>query len=155
MNALPHRVVEGLDLVALLPGRPKYIPLARGLRGSKAAGLAYEKKVGRKLRRLWPDLVSGQWFEYSDANGVGCCQVDHYVVLDYQVVVFECKLSQTPVGFSQIDLLYRPILEMVYGKPVTGVQVCKHLREIDPRIVSKVQSALAAPGCNFLWHCLA
>lgn len=152
---VPHRVIYQLRSCALLPGRPSFIPKVKRLYGTKAKGITYEKKIGRRLGSLWP-VVSGQWFEFRDANGLGCCQTDHYVVLDDQVLLVECKLTETWVGFSQIDLLYRPILEAVYGKPVTGVMACKHLTtRVNPRLITDVRSALRVPGANFVWHCLA
>lgn len=149
-----HRRIDSLTLVALINGWPGFIPRPKGLKGSKAQGRAYEKKVARKLQRIWPGLISGQWFEYKDSNGIGCCQVDHYVVLPEQIVLFECKLTETDYAFSQIDLLYRPVLEMMYHRPVTGVQVCKHLVQLSPRLISDVRRVVQFPGLNFVWHCL-
>src|SRR4051812_24584328 len=107
-----HKVIEGLRVCTMLPSRPSYIPKSRP-KGSKAVGCAYERKIGKKLKKIWPDLVSGQWFQYVDQHGRSCCQTDHYVVLDDQVLLLECKLTQTDVAFTQMDQLYKPILRML------------------------------------------
>ena len=136
----------------MLEGRPSYIPRPGG-KGAKALGRAYEKKVGKFISRRWPGLISGQWFEFLDRNGPGVCQPDHYIPFEDQVLLFECKLTQTDVAFSQMDQLYKPILRQLYGRPVTGVQVCKHLVDRRP-IITDLRETLLKPGSNFLWHCL-
>lgn len=151
-NIPGHRVIDDLRVCALLSARPKFIPRPGG-KGSKALGRTYQNKVGKFIRRKFPDLVTGQWFEYVDANGRGWCETDHYLVFEDQVILFECKLTQTHVAFLQMDELYKPILRKIYGKPVTGVQVCKHLTERG-RSITDVREALIRPGSNLLWHCL-
>lgn len=153
---VPHRVVVGLRRVQALASRPSYIPKSRRLRGSKAQGLTYEKKIGKRLAAVWPGVHSGQWFEFEDANGHGCCQTDHFVVLEHHILLVECKLTETWVGFSQIDLLYRPVLEKFFGLPVIGVMACRHLvTRHNPRLITNVSEALPRPGVNYVWHCLA
>lgn len=150
-----HRIIQDLRVAVPCVRRPSYIPQARNATGSKAQGLAYEKKVGRWVRRQWPWLTSGQWFEFRDANGKGCCQVDHYLVLPDRVLALECKLTQTEIAESQIQRLYAPVLQAVYEKPVVGVQVCKHLACNDPRLITELNKAMASPmGDYFIWHCL-
>jgi hypothetical protein len=145
-----HRQLQGLVSCQVLGTRPNCIPRSR-LKGSALRGLTYEKKVGKFLKTLFPDLHSGQWFSYVDASGHGYCQVDHYAVLANQVLLVECKLTETPVGFAQIKDLYRPVLEQRYGLPVTGVQAARHL--VSRRnLILNIRDALQQPGRDFLWH---
>lgn len=148
-----YRVIDGLRLCTLLDQRPSCIPRPGG-KGSKALGRTYEKKIGKLVKRTYPDLISGQWFEYYDNNGRGYCQIDHYLVFNEQVLVLECKLTQTSVAWGQMHELYKPVLEHMYKRPVTCVQVCKHVVDRTPTI-SELSEALAKPGSYFLWHRLA
>jgi hypothetical protein len=147
-----HRKIIGLRRAALLPGRPNHLGKDPRLRGSRAAGVTFERHVGRRLRKE-EDIISGQWFDFTDENGVGCCQTDHYILREDHIILFECKLTETWVGFSQIDFLYRPVLEHIYSLPVTGVQVCKHLTtRHNPRLIGDWREA--AIGRNYVWHYL-
>lgn len=143
------RVVQGLRRVELTD-RPDCIPKARP-RGLAAKGLTYERQVGKRLAKAWPNVVGHQWFRFWDREGPGFCQTDYYIVLPNQVLLIECKLTETPRGFEQIGLLYRPILSELYGLPVTGVMVCRNLvSRTSPCLIRNVQESLRAPGGNFL-----
>ena len=99
-----HRKIIGLQSALPMSGRPSHIQPLRRKGGSKAKGLTYEKQVGRWLKRQGWDPVSGQWFSFRDSAGYGCAQTDHLLFMPDQVVVVECKLTETWVGFSQIRL---------------------------------------------------
>lgn len=149
-----RQILGAVETTPLGGQRPRYLPKPKALRGSRAAGIGYERKVGRLLSRLWPDeTFSGHWFEFEDAYGRGCCQPDHFVVLDGQVLLVECKLTENPTAWEQIRGLYRPVLAAEFGLPVTGVQACKHLKRSRCPIVD-VREALKIPGGDFLWHYL-
>jgi hypothetical protein len=148
-----HRKIVGLQSAFPLASKPSHITALRRKGGSKGKGLTYEKQVGRWLKRQGWAPVTGQWFSFRDRNGYGCAQTDHLLFLANQVVVVECKLTETWVGFSQIDFLYRPILEFIYGLPVTGVMACKHLTtRQNPRLRTELEDCLASPGANFVWQ---
>lgn len=153
-NRATHHFVNGLRVVSILEGRPNHIPYSRP-RGVRQKGLTHENKVGRTLRQVFDDVTSGQWFRFLDANGWHCCQIDHYVVLEDQVLLIEAKLTETWVGFSQIDFLYRPVLRHLYGQPVTGVVACRNLvTRRNPLLINDISEALERPGANHVWHCL-
>lgn len=145
------RIVRGLTHAEPLPSRPKFIPRAI-VSGVKGRGLTYEKKVGRVLRGYWPHVRSGIWFAFIDKNGPGVCQVDHFVVLPDQVLLVECKLSESDVAWVQIRDLYGPILADYFQLTVTGVQATKHVRSADA--LADIREALGHPGARALWHCL-
>lgn len=136
-----------------LPSRPRYIPPVRRLRGTKALGISYEKKVGVYLSRLFPDLHSGQWFEFHEDGKPGCCQMDHFVVFPSQVLLVECKLKERASAWDQIAR-YRRVLGVYFSRPVTGVQACKILSS-GRRPILDIRKALTRPGGDFLWHHLA
>jgi hypothetical protein len=107
------------------------LPQPKRRRGAKAKGIRYEKAVRSWLTALFPDAIHEQWFEFTDSSGYGICQTDHLVVFDHLVVVFESKLTQTHQAIAQVNLLYRPVVEKVWGRPSLGVQICKNL-VVDP-----------------------
>jgi hypothetical protein len=147
-----HRKIVGLTSAVPLTMRPSHLPPLRRRGGSKAKGLTYEKMVGRWLKRNGFAPISGQWFSFRDSGGYGCAQTDHLLFLADQLVVIECKLTETWVGFSQIDFLYRPLLAHIYGLPVTGVMACKHLvTRGNPRLRQDLVDCFM-PGRNFVWH---
>lgn len=144
-----HHQIFALSSCSSLQSRPSFIPPQRG-RGTKALGLAYEKKVGKVLRRLFPEVFSGTWFEFLDDRS-RWCQIDHFVVLPGQVLLVECKLSEKDSAWSQMRDLYTPVLLSLYHRPVTRVQATKFLRS-GRRPINDVREALLCPGGEFLWH---
>lgn len=148
-----HHQILYLGDCARLRSRPKYIPAPKRVRGTKALGLGYEKKVGKTLRQLFGDVHSAVWFSFFDCGVAKCCQIDHFVVLSNQVLLVECKLSEKEVAWSQMRDLYAPILFKIYGQPVTRVQATKFIRSAKP--INDIREALRQPGGEFLWHHLA
>ena len=122
-----HRVVDGLR-GAWTCNKPAVIPISRP-RGAKRLGKNYEINFGKALRAEFPkdQVLEGQWFHYIDANGFGYCQTDFVVVMPFQILIFECKLTDTEKGRSQINRLYRPVVEWVYKLPAQGIVVTRHL----------------------------
>lgn len=120
---MTFRVIHGLISARLLDERPKCIPKGRP-RGAKAAGLRYQRAFGKAIGR---SALDGPWFDFRDVNGPGFCQPDFVINLPSVAIVLECKYTWTPEAFGQIELLYKPVLEVALGKPVFGLQVCKRL----------------------------
>jgi len=126
-----HRVIEQLKWVAERERGP-WKASRRSLRPIVRAGLAYEKKALAALSKCWPQLRSRCWLEFEDANGCGWAQPDAWAVVPGpRLLVFECKLSYVPNAWSQVGLLYAPLLSRLLSIPqssITPVQVCKVLR---------------------------
>lgn len=105
------------------------MPISR-LRGAKRYGLTFEKAFGKALTKRWPkQVLSGQWFQFGDVNGSGYCQPDLLLVFSNEVVIFECKLTDTEQGRSQLAKLYYPVVEKALGRAVKGVVVVRHLTQ--------------------------
>ncbi len=141
-----HRVITGL-LMATPCERPKTIPIAR-LRGTKRLGLKYEADFAKALKQRFPSAVlSGQWFHFVDSNGSGYCQTDLLVKLADECIIFECKLTDTERGRSQLSRLYFPVVGKCYGLPTRGVVVTRHLsRETELELVTdQLATALSSP----------
>lgn len=98
--------------------------------------MTYERTIGRRLKQqirdgeLYAELISGQWFQFKDANGFGFCQTDHLLVTPTGIIILECKLTQTEKAWVQLDNLYLPVLSAVYSLPVYTIQVCRNLRYV-------------------------
>jgi len=116
--------------------------------GARLKGLRYERAVAKALGSGW---VHGQWFQFEDFHGLGYCQPDLFQVRPSEVVVLECKLTDTPEARRQLYLLYKPVLEMVYGKPMRGVVAAQALTPQSSGVVHSLEEALRAPGAA-VWH---
>ncbi len=117
-----HRVIEGLVWARKALEGP-WPSAKRRPRGAKGQGVKYENALAKAL----PSAKHGQWFEFQDRNGKGWCQTDLLIELPDGVLVLESKYSWVPEGHTQLENLYRPVVERVWQKPMLGVQVCKNL----------------------------
>ena len=136
-------MVTGLQTVSLAPAStvPARFKTRRG-KGAIAAGYVYQKKLGHELRRrldspqssLHGRLFLNQWLRFTDGSGPHLAQPDAFIAQEAEeetparIMLFEVKLSQTPEAVDQLRLLYRPLLERLYGLPVVMIQVFKNLR---------------------------
>ena len=151
---MASREISGLKWARLIPGRPPRIPAAKNRRGSRAKGLAFERRVGKKLScmiqrgELNGKLFSGHWIEFEDENGRGYAQPDHFVLTSNRIILVECKLTQRSAAWIQLRRLYKPLLEHIFGQQVICVQSCHNLREDGEDIVSNF--LLARDGA--IWH---
>lgn len=134
-----HRIVDGLIWASSCP-RPEFLPKPR-LRGSKAEGLRYERRVAAAV----PRAQTGLWFEYIDANGRGWCNPDLVLDLGDILAVLECKRTERQQAQSQILDLYKPVLELALRRPVIGVQVTKFLTPATnpTQVATSLRDALA------------
>ncbi len=117
---MSHRVVRGLKWAREAEKAPFGKP--RG-RGAKRFGINYEKALAKAL----PQALNGVWYEFCDSAGMGFAQPDLITQLDETLIVLEAKYTWVPEAQTQINLLYKPILEMVHGQRVVGIVVCKAL----------------------------
>jgi hypothetical protein len=121
-----------------------HIPVPKRLRGSKGAGLAFERALAHAL----PQARHGQWFKFVDENGAGHCCPDLLLIGSKKIAVIECKLSNVEEGRAQIADLYLPILSFHYNRPVLGVVACRHLGPESVRdpvgVFASFKDALAA-----------
>lgn len=147
---MAHRTIVGLKWAKALSARPSYIPKSRP-RGAKALGLRYERRLAEASGG-----IAGQWWEFEDANGPGCCQTDVIVDLGDAVLVLEAKLSWVSEGHTQINKLYRPVVDAALNRPVLGIVVVKNLTPGAPRAFGCYTDAIASAreGCCPVLHWL-
>ncbi len=153
------RRIRGLKWAELREDGPfsKAKPRAR----AQKAGLAYEKKVGRALKRMLQDqtllgeLKLNQWILFADVNGIGWAQPDAYLLRRENILLMECKLTQSDVATPQLLSLYLPLLRKIYDLPILCLQVCHNLRYVPSKLVESPQELLDNPGPGvFVWHFL-
>ena len=142
--------VSGLGWVQPKPVGPWPEKKRRG-RGSKAKGHKFEADCRRLLERHWQeaDIMSGQWFKFGDDTGEHWAQPDYYIVLETEILLFECKLTQTSDAWRQLEHLYKPLLEFYYELPVVCVQLCRNLLEDDGTIISRAGDI--EDGATWYW----
>ena len=121
-----HRRVDGLALAREHEGPACFTAKKRRPRGSKGAGVKFEKEFAKKVGSAG---VHGQWFEFHDRNGKGYAQTDVLLFTHEATFVVECKLGNILAGQLQILELYKPILEFVYRRPAYGIVLARHLTE--------------------------
>jgi hypothetical protein len=114
--------------------------------------LTYQRKVGKRLKKVFSDVHEEQWFKFEDFNGLGYAQPDFFILSD-RVLVFEAKLSQTIEGYQQLTNLYFPLLEEFYNLSPVGIQVCRNL--IDPDITPLISHPCEIGNESlYTWHFL-
>ena len=95
--------------------------------------MTFQRKTLKYLKALTVrDELDGEvkpdiWYKFVDEHGLGFCQPDIELHYPEGIICIECKLTQTQNAHEQIDQLYRPVLEEVYGKKVYGIQATKTL----------------------------
>lgn len=130
---MAHHIIRGLALASEHPGPACYTAKRRRPRGAKGVGVKYEKDLARKLG---PSARHGQWFEFYDASGRGYAQTDFLLFASDGVFCLEAKLGNIELGMRQFALLYRPLLEHIYGLPAYGIVCARHIGEApDPKLV--------------------
>lgn len=111
--------------------------------------------MGEILEQTFLGAVEdGRWIEFCDARGVGYAQPDFFLVQDHSVVCFEVKLKQTPVAYSQITHLYRPLLRHIFKLPILGVAVFHYLTpERRPVHIHHPLDVVGLKGeQTYVWH---
>ena len=125
-----RRIIKGLRWAKALECQPPFIH-EKKVRGSRKAGLIYERKVANYLEALYPGRVRhGQWFEFEDHRGKGWCQTDVLVmpVEDGPLILIEIKLSHRPAAERKLKAMYLPVVLAVWpDTPIVRIQVCKNL----------------------------
>lgn len=106
-------------------------------RGSRRAGLSFERGVGEVLEWEFGDMVlHSPWISYKDVRyGKRVCCPDFLVVdvIKGIVTVVECKLSHVKDAWVQINKVYKPVVEKLFpGFRVRGIEICKNFEVCKP-----------------------
>lgn len=140
------RVVRGLKWAKECNVGPGF-PEVR-LTGSKAAGVAYEKRVAKDIKRRfgkdWEIKIS-QWIRYEDSAGLGWARPDLYMIRDDLLVIVESKLTQTISAEKQLLKLYLPLLLRIYSRKIVCVQSCRSLRNEPEQEIKLLEDIILEP----------
>lgn len=139
--------------------------LSKGLKGSKGAGIRYEKKVVKRIKErcdsprandISARVYPGQWISFEDAAGIGYAQPDCYLICLGFILLLECKLTYTDYAWEQLTGLYMPLLKDIYEVPVVPIQVCKNLVNHVPNMIKDIRDLYFKPKHGmWTWHYLA
>ena len=111
-------------------------------------GLRYQHAVEDVLC-VWAQqsgfrLESGPWLQFVNALGSAwrLCQPDVIVDPggDAPLIVFEIKVAFSPLAWSQLNLLYRPVVERATGRRVRLAAICK---SFDPAVAANCGGQIA------------
>lgn len=157
---MSHRVIKGLKWVTIC-GTPAFAAGKKRLRGAKARGIKYQDDVGKALGcNAGSSWVAGQWFHFLDKNGLGYAQVDFMSIRSDAIVVMEAKLSWCPEAHTQLEQLYRPLIEMAFSRSMIGLVITRRVTpDCKGAVAQTLGSALqAAKSCRNIvlhWCCKA
>lgn len=88
---MTRTAVKGLKWAHYGP-HPSFIPRTR-YKGSRARGIAFERKIGKLLKADHPIISLGQWIYFEDSLGLGVAQPDILLQNEKCTHIVECKLS--------------------------------------------------------------
>ena len=133
----------------------------RRLRGTKAQGITYQKKVSHKIEKMAPQAehFRGPWFSFEDRNGTGMCSPDHVAVFPQgRMLVVESKLTYTPEADFQLAHLYGPIISEFYElqePPILLVAFRNFPRGVEiPGVIRNPMEIFMRAGSINYWHFL-
>lgn len=113
----------------------------------------------RELQRWNKELAepgefhAGQWISFSDANGRGLAQPDIFIVFPKLILLIEVKLTQVPAAERQLHSLYRPLLRLIYQRPVVCVEACRYLTTFDLPLIRHPKEMIETPRRGtYIWH---
>lgn len=134
-----------------------------------AQGKAYERRLGRHLKRLTETkssvlsggtILDGPWIKFTDENGFGWAQPDFIIDCAPLLWIIEAKLSHTPDAEEQLTKLYSPLCHEIW--PDHGqilVEACHNLGigrdgRLPPKVKTLTNILETAPRTVYLWHYL-
>lgn len=126
------------------------------LRGARAAGLTYERKVEAFIGRELPGLLCVKSLPhlYCDSGGWKRCIPD-YLLFDFErkrLCVVEVKLRYSGAAGEELQRLYAPVLRMAWpGWRIQQLEVCKWY-DVEAKRPEKVELIRKLQGFVFAEH---
>ena len=110
--------------------KPSSLADTSGHRGSRRAGITFEKNMGSFLRKKFKGKVlSNVWIGYESFGEVRVCSPDH-LIIDVEsgfITIVECKLTHIGTAYYQMVNLYLPVLKALFpGFELRGIEFCKN-----------------------------
>ena len=130
ISLLPSQKSEWQPNAKWLPQGPPF--KKKRVRGTKAEGLAYERKVVKALKDLSPSAVwHGPWFSYEDRSGKRrYCQPDALCAgPSGDIYLIECKRTCLLEAYEKLEGLYRPVVQSAFRskRTIRCIQIFKFL----------------------------
>ena len=128
--------------------QPQFIKLHR-VKGARAAGMAYERKVQRYLLDTFPHhYVASPWFTFISNGGAKrkWCQPDG-LLIDIRnglITIVEVKLRHTSDAWWQTRQLYLPVLQRLFGTLMWKYNILEIVRWYDADTLFPERYKLAA-----------
>jgi hypothetical protein len=128
------------------------LPTPRPPSPAARLGLTYERKFWRAISRDFPMAEHNPAFRYFAPDGSShCCVPDILLPFDSEIIVFEIKLSWTPLAIQKLRELYCPAVESALGLRTHPIVVVKNLRPESPRPQSTIARAVLARDPLLHW----
>lgn len=123
MNVLPaqparFREADSIQAVRLRAIPPTFAMRKTRVRGARAAGIRYEKKVHAEFLRRYPrHYLPSPWFQFWDIHGQRWCQPDGLLIDPAQnlIVISEIKHHHTGEAWWKLIRLYLPVVRQFFG----------------------------------------
>lgn len=84
-----------------------------------------------KVKRLGT-VTNRSWVQFRDGGGYGYAEPDGWIEYPDRIFLFECKLTGGVAGKMQMEGLYKPLLEKIFGKPCVCLLICKWINPGTP-----------------------
>ena len=124
-------------------------------------GLRYEERVFKYIRRFFPSAEHNQWYRWYDSKEsryAYCCpDIVVYPTKDTPLLVFECKLTETPGVGAKLKDLYLPIVKATCPKRYAKTRLVQVAFNLSPfmehKKVADIHEIISSRGKGpFLWN---
>lgn len=112
------REAEDVTGVKLRSIPPTFSTKRTRVRGARAAGIRYEKKIHVEFLRRYPKhYLPSPWFQFWDKHGARWCQPDGLIIDPAQslIVISEVKHTHTGEAWWKLLKLYLPVVRHFFG----------------------------------------
>ena len=112
----PTRYARKVEPVEVAEGLSPW-PKARGNTAAQKAGIAYERACARWFKKSGVPARAGVWLHYREAEGKPAWAGPDFVILEGRLapMIVECKLTFRPGAIEQMENLYLPLAESLWG----------------------------------------
>lgn len=109
--------------------QPQEYVRQRGVTASQEVGRRYEAQVQEHLDRFFGEYVPEPIISFTDNKLYRTVKPDGVLVCPSHVVIFEIKYTHVPEAWWQLEKLYKLVLDGLYHRPISLVEIC---RSYDP-----------------------
>jgi hypothetical protein len=96
--------------------------------------MRYQHQLTEALRVEYPHLLAEPWIEFYDAVERRHASPDVVLLQPERTILIEAKLGYRTTGWMQLESLYQPLAEFLWGKPTVLVLAVKHPKWMEPTL---------------------